>query len=85
MLMPIGGYENTPLITILPAIQSHAYIAKERCKKPADGLTPDESASINRQTNIDTVLSVSEALSHCTFASTVSTSIYLSGNQIRLE
>jgi hypothetical protein len=56
MLLPIGGYENTPLvpletaivplIRLLPTIQSHAYVAKERCKKPADGLTPDESASI---------------------------------------
>jgi hypothetical protein len=56
MLMPIGGYENAPLVpletaveplvTLLPTVQTHAYVAKERCKKPADGLTPDESASI---------------------------------------
>jgi hypothetical protein len=56
MLMPIGGYENTPLVTLeiaiepliafLPSIQTHAYIAKERCKKLVDDLTPDESASI---------------------------------------
>ncbi|CAF3031473.1 unnamed protein product [Rotaria sp. Silwood2] len=56
MLMPIGGYETmplvtleiaiTPLIALLPDIQRQAYIAKQRCKEPADGLTPDESASI---------------------------------------
>ena len=55
-LAPIGGYERTPvvsleeavaeLVPILPAVQSHAYVAKQRCKKPADDLTQDESASI---------------------------------------
>jgi hypothetical protein len=57
MLTPISGYEDMPLVSLetaveplvpfLPTIQSHAYAAKERCKKPpADGLTVDESASI---------------------------------------
>ncbi len=58
MLAPIVGYEDLPIVpleiaveplaTRLPAVQSHAYIAKERCKKtvPTDGLTIDESASI---------------------------------------
>lgn len=55
-LAPIGGYAKTPLVSleeaieplvsILPDVQSHAYVAKQRCKKPADGLTQDESASI---------------------------------------
>jgi hypothetical protein len=55
-LSPIGGYEEMPVVSLedaveklvhlLPAVQSHAYIAKQRCKKPADGLTRDESASI---------------------------------------
>jgi hypothetical protein len=57
MLMPIGGYEEMPIVSLaiaveplipfLPAIQSYAYVAKERCKNPpANGLTSDESASI---------------------------------------
>jgi hypothetical protein len=55
-LAPIRGYENMPLVSlekaveplvsILPAVQSHAYVAKQKCKKPADELTQDESASI---------------------------------------
>ncbi|CAF4995561.1 unnamed protein product, partial [Rotaria sp. Silwood1] len=55
-IAPIGGYEEMllvpleeavePLVPILPAVQSHAYVAKQRCKNPADGLTQDESASI---------------------------------------
>lgn len=55
-LAPIGGYETMPLVTleeairelthILPKVQTHAYVAKQRCWNPADGLTPDESASI---------------------------------------
>ncbi|CAF3518557.1 unnamed protein product [Rotaria socialis] len=55
-IAPIGGYEEMPLVTlekaveplvsILPAVQSHAYVAKQRCENPADGLTQDESASI---------------------------------------
>ncbi|CAF4173163.1 unnamed protein product, partial [Rotaria sordida] len=55
-ITPIGGYEEMPLVpleiaveplvSILPAVQSHAYVAKQRCKNPADELTQDESASI---------------------------------------
>ena len=57
MLAPIVGYEDLivetletaiePLIGILSNLESHAYTAKERCKKPPpDGLTVDESAAI---------------------------------------
>ncbi|CAM4960244.1 unnamed protein product, partial [Rotaria socialis] len=35
-----------PLISILPDVQRQAYVAKENCDNPADGLTQDESASI---------------------------------------
>ncbi|CAM4970982.1 unnamed protein product [Rotaria socialis] len=55
-LAPIGGYSRMPLVSleeaveplvpILPDVQSHAYVAKQNCKKPADKLTQDESASI---------------------------------------
>ncbi|CAF3376386.1 unnamed protein product [Rotaria sp. Silwood2] len=55
-LAPISGYGKEslvtleeavkPLVPILAEIQSHAYVAKQRCKKPADELTQDESASI---------------------------------------
>ncbi|CAF3151571.1 unnamed protein product [Rotaria sp. Silwood2] len=55
-MAPIGGYEEMPLVSleeaveplvsILPAVQSHAYVAKQRCKNPVDELTQDESASI---------------------------------------
>ncbi|CAF1207748.1 unnamed protein product [Adineta steineri] len=55
-LTPITGYEKMPivsleeavepLVSILPTVKSHAYAAKKRCKKPADNLTQDESASI---------------------------------------
>ncbi|CAF1316808.1 unnamed protein product [Rotaria sordida] len=55
-IAPIGGYEEMPLVPlemaveplvpILPAVQSHAYVAKQICENPADGLTQDESASI---------------------------------------
>ena len=56
MLLPISGYEKKPLVPLeeavkplvplLPAVQSYAYAAKQRCKKPADGLTQDQSAAI---------------------------------------
>ncbi|CAM4821332.1 unnamed protein product [Rotaria magnacalcarata] len=56
ILEPIGGYSKVPLVSleeavvplvpILPDVQAHAYVAKLKCKKPADNLTPDESASI---------------------------------------
>ncbi|CAF4480390.1 unnamed protein product, partial [Rotaria sp. Silwood2] len=55
-IAPIGGYEEMPLVSleeavkplvpILPAVQNHAYVAKQRCKNPADELTQDESASV---------------------------------------
>ena len=55
-LSPIGGYAKMPLVSleeavkplvdILPDVQSHAYVARQRCQNPADGLSPDESASI---------------------------------------
>ncbi|CAF1663345.1 unnamed protein product, partial [Adineta ricciae] len=55
-LTPISGYAKMPLVSleqaieplvsILPEVQSYAYVAKQRCKKPADNLTQDESASI---------------------------------------
>ena len=46
--MPIVSLEEAvaELLPILPDVQSHAYVAKQRCKKPADDLTRDESASI---------------------------------------
>ncbi|CAF3667660.1 unnamed protein product [Rotaria sp. Silwood1] len=53
---PISGYGKMPLVSleeavkplvdILPEVQSFAYVAKQRCKNPADSLTSDESASI---------------------------------------
>ncbi|CAF3680986.1 unnamed protein product [Rotaria sp. Silwood1] len=55
-IAPIGGYEEMPLVSleeavkplvpILPAVQSHASVAKRRCKNPANKLIQDESASI---------------------------------------
>ncbi|CAF1145477.1 unnamed protein product [Rotaria sordida] len=55
-IAPIGGYEEMPLVPleiaveplvpIPPAIQSHAYVAKQRCTNLVDELTQDESASI---------------------------------------
>ncbi|CAF0904732.1 unnamed protein product [Adineta steineri] len=55
-LMPITGYEKMsivsleeavePLVPILPTVKSYARVAKKQCKKPADNLTQDESASI---------------------------------------
>jgi hypothetical protein len=55
-LAPISGFEKMPLVSleeavkelvpILPAVQRHAYVAKQICNKPADDLTQDESASI---------------------------------------
>src|SRR5689334_16429414 len=57
IFIPIGGYEETPLVPLetaveplasfLPSIQNYAYVAKQRCKNPPpDDLTIDESASI---------------------------------------
>jgi hypothetical protein len=57
MLAPIVGFKDMPIVSLenavkplalsLPDVQSFAYSAKQRCKKPPpDGLTIDESASI---------------------------------------
>jgi hypothetical protein len=56
MLMPIGGYDEMPLvsleeavkplISLLPKIRDCVRAAKQRCKRPANNLTSDESASI---------------------------------------
>ncbi len=56
LLLPIAGYEEMPLVPLeqaveklvhlLPLVQTYAYVAKEKCKNPTDGLTQDESASI---------------------------------------
>ena len=55
-LVPISGYEHMPLVELetaveklvdfLPSIQIYAYVAKQRCQQPTDGLTQDESAAI---------------------------------------
>ncbi|CAF1644155.1 unnamed protein product [Rotaria magnacalcarata] len=46
--MPLVSLEQAvePLVPILPDVLRHAYVAKQNCKKPADNLTQDESASI---------------------------------------
>ncbi|CAF1276602.1 unnamed protein product [Rotaria sp. Silwood1] len=56
LFMPIEGYEKMKLgsleeaieflAAIVPDLRRKAYIAKQRCQEPKDGLTPDESASI---------------------------------------
>jgi hypothetical protein len=56
VLLPIAGYEQMPIVSLeeaveklvhlLPLIRTYVHVAKERCKKPAEGLTQDESASI---------------------------------------
>jgi hypothetical protein len=58
VLLPIEGYENVQLMSLEEAVQplvslfdagsllSKVWVAKERCKNPADGLSQDESASI---------------------------------------
>lgn len=56
ILLPIEGYERKPLVSleeaIVPLIQivrdieRKAWIAKNRAKNPADGLTSDESAAV---------------------------------------
>ncbi|CAF0929857.1 unnamed protein product [Adineta steineri] len=55
-LSPLWGYDAVPvvsleeavkpLVSLLPAVQSYAYIAKQKCMKPADDLTQNESAAI---------------------------------------
>lgn len=36
----------TPLIPVLPTIETYARLVKQKCASPADGLTPDESAAV---------------------------------------
>jgi hypothetical protein len=60
LLHPIQGYALEPLlpledacqpiVTIVPNLPSHIWIAKENCKQPSDGLTQDESAAIHLYT-----------------------------------
>ena len=59
-LLPIEGYEKAPLVSLQEAIQpiksllynadSMVEIARRNSRKPADGLTPDESAAIHLYT-----------------------------------
>jgi hypothetical protein len=46
--VPLVSLEEAvqPLVDLVSDVQRHAFIAKEYCKNPADGLTLDESASI---------------------------------------
>ena len=56
LLQPIEGYRDLPLVTLEKAIEPivefcpdvcrRAYIAKDNCDQPTDGLTQDESAAI---------------------------------------
>ncbi|CAF4185605.1 unnamed protein product, partial [Rotaria sordida] len=56
MLLPIQGFEKmslvsleeaiNPLRSIIPDVEQMAWIAKQNCNHPKDGLTIDESASI---------------------------------------
>ncbi|CAF3922885.1 unnamed protein product [Rotaria sp. Silwood1] len=58
ILLPIEGYQNEPLVSLEKAVeplvtifdqetlQRNVWVAKNRCKEPADGLSQDESASI---------------------------------------
>ncbi|CAF3133367.1 unnamed protein product [Rotaria sp. Silwood2] len=56
MLIPIKGYEKVPLVSLEEAIvpvvllvrdvRRRANIMKQRCKNPANNLSPDEAASI---------------------------------------
>ena len=60
LLEPISGYACEPLLSleeacepllsIFPRLPTHIQIAKQKSKKPADGLTQDESAAIRLST-----------------------------------
>jgi hypothetical protein len=60
LLQPILGYALEPLLpledacqsilTIVPNLATHIWIAKENSKQPSDGLTQDESAAIHLYT-----------------------------------
>lgn len=59
-LQPISGYANEPLlsleqacqplVSIVPRLEPHVWVAKQNSKDPADGLTQDESAAIRLYT-----------------------------------
>ncbi|CAF0776138.1 unnamed protein product [Rotaria sp. Silwood1] len=58
VMLPIEGYQDISLVSLDAAIEpvihlfdqdsllARLWVVKERCKKPADGLSPDESGSI---------------------------------------
>lgn len=56
MLAPIDGFERKPLVSLeeavepladlVPNIERNAFVVKENCHHPKDGLTSDESAAI---------------------------------------
>lgn len=60
ILQPIAGYEREPLLSLEDACQplysliedlpQYIWISKQNCKRPEDGLTVDESASIHLYT-----------------------------------
>jgi hypothetical protein len=60
LLQPIAGYAREPLlpleeaceplISIVPRLAAHIWVAKQNSKNPADGLTEDESAAIRLYT-----------------------------------
>ncbi|CAF1089920.1 unnamed protein product [Didymodactylos carnosus] len=73
LLIPIKGYQDQPLLpledTVRPIahlfidIQDYVYTAKQNCKTPTDGLTPDESAAIYLYTmEFDSGLSIYHVL-----------------------
>ena len=55
-LAPLSDYSKLPLVSLekaveslvpfVPAVEVHAYTAKQRCRSPLDNLTQDESAAI---------------------------------------
>ncbi|CAF1279518.1 unnamed protein product [Adineta ricciae] len=60
-LLPISGYQTTPLVSLEEAItpvkhlldediDTKVYIAKQNCKEPKDGLTQNESAALQLYT-----------------------------------
>jgi len=60
LLQPISGYAREPLlpleeaceplITLVPRLEAHVWIAKQNSKNPSDDLTQDESAAIRLYT-----------------------------------
>ncbi|CAF1279596.1 unnamed protein product [Adineta ricciae] len=60
-LLPISGYQTTPLVSLEEAItpvkhlldediDAKVYISKQNCKEPKDGLTQNESAALQLYT-----------------------------------